>query len=80
MLTATHWKEAGDKYLMFTVLSKIVEPSVAVLMPPTAAASPPPDAPVVAPVAAPPLALFDPFLGKASTVNEDNRKTKTEST
>lgn len=65
-------KGRWERYLMFTVLSRIVEPSVAwETVPPPVAASPavtPAAAPTVAPVAAPVLLFgrFLPLRGRAS--------------
>lgn len=70
-------ERVGGTDLIVTVLSRIIEPSVATVMPPAAAAV----APVAAPVAAPPFVAFVlpfAFLGSASTEADSNSSPATE--
>jgi hypothetical protein len=72
-------------YLIVTVLSRIVDPSVAVEIPPAAAAAPP--APVAPVAALAPVALFAvevvlvfAFFGRASAGNAKSKKTINDTT
>ena len=65
-----------EQYLIVTVLSKIVEPSVAVVIPPAAAAAPPP----VAVVAVEAVLACPFFLGRASAGKAESKKTRKDTT